>query len=71
MKRESIPLVKRRKRGGERICKRTVEEGLYQAVQVIANCDILWVDEFPSNFSSYNEQVVERFNQHRKSSGLY
>ena len=37
MKRESIPLVKRRKRGGERICKRTVEEGLYQAVQVIAN----------------------------------
>jgi len=36
-KRESVPFVKRRERGGQKICKRTVEEGLYQAVKVITN----------------------------------
>ena len=36
-KRESIPFVKRRKRGGQRICKEAVEEGLYPAVKVTIN----------------------------------
>ena len=36
-KRESVPFVKRGERGAQRICKRTVEEGLYQAVKVTAN----------------------------------
>ena len=31
-KRESIPFVKRREGGGERICEGTVEEGLHPAI---------------------------------------
>ena len=36
-KRESIPFVKRRKRGGEGICEGAIEEGVHPAVQVIIN----------------------------------
>ena len=37
MKRKGIPFVKRRERGGKRICERVVEEGVYPAVKVTAN----------------------------------
>ena len=36
-KRESVSVVKRRKGGGERICKRVVEEELHIAVKVTTN----------------------------------
>jgi len=36
-KRESVSVIKRRKGGGERICKRAVEEGLHMAVKVTTN----------------------------------
>jgi len=36
-KRESVPFVKRRERGGQRIHEGIVEEGLYQAIKVTAN----------------------------------
>jgi len=34
MKRESIPFVERREGGGKSVCKGTVEEGLYLAIEV-------------------------------------
>ena len=37
MKRESIPFIKRRERGGERVHERTVKKGVYSAVQVTTN----------------------------------
>ena len=36
-KRESVPFVKRRKRGGEGICEGAIEEGIHPAVQVTTN----------------------------------
>jgi len=36
-KRKSIPFVERRERGGKRVCKGTVEEGLYPAIKVTTN----------------------------------
>ena len=36
-KRKGIPIVEGRKRGGKRICKGAVEEGVYLAIKVIAN----------------------------------
>ena len=36
-KEEGVPIVKRRERGSERICERTVAEGLYSAVEVTTN----------------------------------
>ena len=37
MKRKSIPIVKRRERGGKRICERVVAKEIYLAVEVTAN----------------------------------
>ena len=36
-KRESIPFVKRRKRGGERVCKGAIKERIHLAIQVTTN----------------------------------
>jgi len=36
-KRESIPFVERREGGGKRVCKGTVEEGLYPTIEVTAD----------------------------------
>ena len=36
-KRESVPFVKRKKRGGEGVCKRAIEERIHPAVQVTTN----------------------------------
>jgi len=35
--RKGIPAVKRRERGGKRICERTVTKGIYPAVKVTTN----------------------------------
>ena len=32
-----------------------------QHLKGLGNCDVLWIDKFPSNFSSYDKWVVERF----------
>jgi len=37
MKREGVPLVKRREGGDERVCKGAVEKGLYPAIEVTAD----------------------------------
>ena len=37
MERESIPFVKRRKRGDKRVHKRVVKEGVYLAIQITTN----------------------------------
>jgi len=37
MKRKGIPIIKRRKRGGKRICERTAAKGIYLAVKVTTN----------------------------------
>jgi len=37
MKRKGISIVKRRERGGKRICERAVAEGIYPAIEVTAN----------------------------------
>jgi len=37
VKRKGIPFVKRRERGGKRICERAVEEGVYPTIKVITN----------------------------------
>jgi len=37
VKRKGIPFVKRRERGGKRICERAVEKGVYPAVKVTTN----------------------------------
>ena len=37
MKRKDIYIFEREKRGGKRICKEAVEEGVYLAIKVIAN----------------------------------
>jgi len=36
-KRESVPFVKRRKRGGQRIREGVIEEGVYPAIKVTTN----------------------------------
>ena len=37
IERESIPFVKRRERGGKRICERAVEERIHLAIKVTTN----------------------------------
>ena len=36
-KRESVPFVKRRERGGERVREGTIEKGIHPAIQVTTN----------------------------------
>ena len=37
MKRKGVPFVERGKRGGERVCERTIEKRIYPATQVTTN----------------------------------
>ena len=45
MKRKGIPIVKRRERGGKRICERAVAKGIYPAVKVTANSTSIFYGE--------------------------
>ena len=49
-----------------------MESGIHHTGGVLqTNSDVLWVDQFVSNISSNDEQITKRFDQHRKSGGIY
>ena len=54
------------KEGDEWKAAFTMPEGLFEPTVMF-----FWVDEFPSNFSSYDERVVERSHQYEKGSSVY